>query len=117
MENKRLLSKCDFKTVAELISIIELESPDEISKDFVLGVLEHCRDELEKYQGSKHFNLPDRLIKEFTHTKAIKPIQSYCHNNYCKVSDSDIDIVVGGYEKWLEENNFQIIDLTTKNTQ
>ena len=46
MENKRLLSKCDFKTVAELISIIELESPDEISKDFVLGVLEHCRDEL-----------------------------------------------------------------------
>ena len=52
---------------------------------------------------------PDREIQEFNFN-ALKQIAEYCEENYTDVHVGDVDVVIGGYQKWLSENGFAIID-------
>lgn len=116
MKNKNVL-----KLLAEYISWLDDPGqPEKIDKETYKQYLQEI---LDVFQGivdakkSKHFNLPQRLVDEFG-WEACKDIAKYFSGNATStIHPGDVDVVVGGYEKWLKDNNFQIIDLTYLNTK
>ena len=64
----------------------------------------------------RNFSLPQRAIDEFTWS-SIQEVSEYCRENYAGISMVDVDVCIGGYQKWLAKNGFAIIDIKDpKNT-
>lgn len=56
------------------------------------------------------YKKPQRLINEFGFDATVS-IKEYCRDNYVNIpSTGDIDVCIGGFERWLAENDFEIVD-------